>query len=269
MATPSNTLILLDLSAVMAGTTREWQEYSRVGECYLPQVVYEEIQFLCDRAPEPTQETTAREFMRFYPASGWKLTTANGTHPSLTPSNGHSLSKQARLSLATAQCAYGLSLNQPEHLIVFVANSKPLIAQIQALETNNLACITATALLQWCRTGHRPPAVAQMAISTPQTNGQVSRSATNRSQPTPMTGPASAARPLPSKPKGNLLSSLVAGVLALAGLAIAGSIIWAVVQPASFNKFIRQLTPNPTNSPTKPTQKPAQKPPQKPLKKSK
>ncbi|MBW4575297.1 MAG: hypothetical protein KME08_08435 [Aphanothece sp. CMT-3BRIN-NPC111] len=262
-------LVLLDLSAIMAGTTREWQEYSRVGKCFLSQVVYEEIEFLCNRAPEPNLEKTSREFMRFYPNSGWQLSTANEPHPSLTPADSQALSKQARLALATVQCAYGLSQEQTTQLVVLVSNSQPLLQRLQALEAPNLSGITATALLQWARTGQRPIAVTQQLqsmIRAGSSSGNsllsggspVTRGTSPTAAPRPMTGPASAARipASPSSQKGGrgLFSGLINSVLALTGVAIAALIVWAVIQPASFNQFWNKL-----GLPALPGQQPAQK----------
>ena len=203
-------LVVVDLSAIMAGTTREWQEYSRVGKCFLSQVVYEEIEFLCNRAPEPNLEKTSREFIRFYPNSGWQVSTANETHPSLTPADSQALSKQARLALATVQCAYGLSQEQTTQLVVLVSNSQPLLQRLQALEAPNLSGITATAILQWARTGQRPVAVTQQLQSMIKAGNSpgnsllsggsaVTRGASPAATPRPMTGPASAAR-IPASP---------------------------------------------------------------------
>jgi len=154
-------ILLFDVNGIIDKTTREWSEYSRVGTCYLPQVVYDEIQFLCDRASEPELERPAREFIRFHPESNWQLTGARATHPSLAPAQGQAQSKKARLNLAVVQCAYGLAQEMTNKLVVLVSNTQPLLQQIQALAVNNLCGITTTALLQWSRTSARPPAVTQ------------------------------------------------------------------------------------------------------------
>lgn len=214
------TVLLIDISAIMAGRTLEWQEYWRVGQCYLPQVVYEEIQFFCNRAPDPNQEQTAREFMRFFPSSGWTLATAHATHPNLTPPSGQAISKRARLALATAQCVYGLSQEQPDKLVVFVANNQPLLQKIPALGASNLCGITTTALLQWSRTGQRPPAVSQQmqaAIKANESSGRTQQPragtgvppASASSRPT-STGSPPAARSSRSTPTSAPLASNIA-----------------------------------------------------------
>lgn len=274
MATTPPVLIVLDLSTLMGSSTREWQDYSRVGSCYLPQVVYEEIEFLSSRAPEPDLETTAREFLRFFPNSGWQLTNANASHPALTPPPGQALSKQARLSLAVAQCAYGLSGERAGELVVLVSTLQQLLQRLFALQSPNLCGIAPAALLQWARTGQKPPAVTQQmaatlkAAATPVSPATASKPASpipKAASSTLMSGPASAARTPASSARRNsggmgALSGLIASVLALVGLAIAGGFAWRAIQPASFEKFWQQL-----GLPALPGQQPAQKP--KPVKK--
>lgn len=263
MSALPSVLLLLDLSAIMASTTREWQEYSRVGKCHLPQTIYEEIEFLCNRAPEPDLEKTAREFMRFYPESGWQLTSADATHPSITPPSGQALSKNARLALLTAQCGYGLSRQHSDKLVVFVANSQPLLQKIQALGAHNLCGITSTALLQWSRTRQRPPAVTQQmqvmtqtvgALASGPKQGMSDTKPQRASSPPPMTGPASAARTRfsPQRRGFNVVGffrKLIGNLLTLVILATLGLTAWRFAQPASFNKFWYQL-----NLPTLPGQ---------------
>lgn len=274
MTTAPPVLIVLDLSTLMGSSTREWQDYSRVGSCYLPQVVYEEIEFLSGRAPEPDLEKTAREFLRFFPNSGWQLTNANASHPALTPPAGQALSKQARLSLAVAQCAYGLSGEHGGELVVLVSTVQQLIQRLGALQSPNLCGIAPAALLQWARTGQKPPAVTQQmgttlkAAGTPVSAPTASKPASPKppaASSTPMSGPASAVRKPASSSRRNsggmgALSGAIASVLALLGLAIAGGFAWRAIQPASFDKFWQQL-----GLPALPGQPPAQKP--KPVKK--
>lgn len=210
MTVELSVLLLIDLSAAIAGGTRDWQEYWKVGQCYLPQIVYEEIQFLCNRAPEPSQEQTAREFMRFYFGSGWHLATTKATHPTLTPASGQAISKRARLGLATAECAYGLAQENGDKLVVFVANNHQLLQKIQAIGASNLCAITSTALLQWSRTGQRPPAVTQQMQSAikavesqgvPQKQSVAStsaQSAVTRSRPAPTSAQSAVTRSRPA-----------------------------------------------------------------------
>lgn len=267
MPTPPPVLVLLDLSALLGSSLREWQEYSRIGNCYLPQMVYEEIEFLTGRAPEPQVEKVARDFMRFFPDSGWQLTNAHATHPAIAPPGGASLSKQARLVISVAQCAYGFALEQTDNLVVFVSNTQPILQRIPSLGTPNLCGVTRAAFLQWVRTGEQPPAVSaqQQTFSTvgaATANGQAKAPTPAKSTPTAvptMTGPASAARPAsPANKSGRTgsLSRLVGGVISLVVIAALGLVAWRFIQPASFNQFWQQLgLPGQPAKPSNPTRK--------------
>jgi hypothetical protein len=154
-------LIVPDIFTLMASRRRDWETYSRVGQCYVPQVVYEGIQFLLRIAAEQTQELVAQEFLSFWRTSGWKLTNAHAAHPALKPAQNATTSQQARMVVAVAQCVYGLSQEQPKSLIVFVSTSLSLVKRIQSLSIMNLCAITSTGLLQWSRTGHPPTIVTE------------------------------------------------------------------------------------------------------------
>ncbi len=273
MSTPQPVLVLLDLSALLGSSLREWQEYSRIGNCYVPQMVYEEIEYLTGRAPEPQVEKAAREFMRFFPDSGWQLTNAHATHPAIAPPGGASLSKQARLVVAVAQCAYGFALEQPNNLVVFVSNTQPILQRIPSLGTPNFCGITRAAFLQWVRTGERPPAVTaqQQTFSTvgaATANGQAkiqnqaiaeTPSQSSLTAVSTMTGPASAARPASSDKKSRgtgALSRLIGGLITLAVIAAVGLVAWRFIQPASFLRFWQQLgLPSQPAQPSNPTRK--------------
>lgn len=164
-------LLVFDISALLVGKTQEWQEYIHIGNCYLPQVIYDEIKLISGRTIDPIEEKVAREFNRFWRNSGWIITKAKSTHSLLMPAAESHNSKQARLVVAVAQCAFGLSQEQPDNLVVFVTNNQPLLQRIQALNVKNLCAITSTNLLQWCRTGVRSLIITQklhemMKVST-------------------------------------------------------------------------------------------------------
>ena len=155
--------LIFDVSAIVAGKTREWQEFSQMGTCILPQAVWSELEFLCDRASEPGTEKIAREFTRFYPESGWQVSSLKASHASLPSAKGEDLSKQARLTLAVAKCVYGVAETYPNDLVILISNQQPLINQVKSLTVPNLCGITVAALLQWSRTQQRPASVtAQM-----------------------------------------------------------------------------------------------------------
>ncbi|MEG4804956.1 PIN domain-containing protein [Microcoleus sp. ARI1-B5] len=157
-------LVTFDADVLMAGRTQVWQEYAKVGSCYLPEVVYDEIDYLTGKAVEKAQEQVAREFMRFFAESGWIVTDAQETHRALEPSIKNQ-SAQAMLVVATAQCVYGLAQEHPDSLVVFVSNSQPLLKRIGSVGAANLCGITAAMLLNWARKGERPPAATQQLQS--------------------------------------------------------------------------------------------------------
>lgn len=237
-------LIVLDLSAVMASSVRHWQEFSRLGECFIPKAVLEEIQLLCSHAIAPAQERTAREFVRFFSESGWKATTSIAQHAALKPTEGHALSKKTRLSLATAQAAYGLARNRPEGLVVVAANDQGLVQRLRLLNTPNLCGLPLTVLVQWSRSARKPPVVANQLHAMRLMVGAVTP-VVNR---TPTATPA---RPKPSQTaqsKGHYPArrslrpaQIFYNLVTLAIVAIAVLAMWRVVHPTSFNQLWRQI----------------------------
>ncbi|MEG3894463.1 MULTISPECIES: PIN domain-containing protein [unclassified Microcoleus] len=157
-------LVTFDADVLMAGRTQVWQEYAKVGTCYIPEVVYDEIDRLTGQAVEKAQEQVAREFMRFFADSGWIATDAQETHRALEPSIKNQ-SKPAMLVVATAQCVYGLAQEHPEALVIFVSNSQPLLKRLASVGATNLCGITGAMLLNWARKGERPPAATQQLQS--------------------------------------------------------------------------------------------------------
>lgn len=154
-------LLVFDTTSLLAGDTKVWTDYKRVGNCFVPKVVFDAMQSFADRAAEPGQEKTAKEFMRFWPKSGWQQTTATATHRKLTPPEGASLSFSARLSLEMAEAAYGVALEREDAIVVFVCNGQPLLKRITALRQDNLCGITSAMLLQWARAKKEPEVVTQ------------------------------------------------------------------------------------------------------------
>lgn len=247
-------VIVFDTTALLAGKTREWQQFSQLGECLLTEGVLEAINALCDRAPEPALEATAREFVRFYPTSGWQVSLAIAEHPLLKPAEGHSLSQRARLSLEVLKCAYGVARRRRDSLVIVVANDQPMLQKIQGLNAKNLCGILLAALMQWSRTQRRPAAVAHYLQLTrsPET---AATSATSRQ--------TVSSKPYISKPIGRLAtaptpvlsrsirnpparrpahwSRLVANVVNLIIIVMVGAIGWRFISPSSFNQFWQQI----------------------------
>nr|WP_290221944.1 PIN domain-containing protein [Trichocoleus desertorum] len=258
MAAPHPILVILDFNALEVGKTREWQEFSRVGECFIPQVVFDEIRYLHDRAPEASLEQTAREFIRFFPDSGWNMTAISATHASLKPASGESFSKKARLSLAVAQAAYGLSRNHPGSLVVLVTTDQSLLQRVQGVEAPNLCGITAAALRQWCRTERQPLAVTQqlrqMATTPVVGAGKVGAGnvSTSLNKSATATTPKSRSHnvvrmsPNPSQRQPTFsnapgaIAQLFSTLLMLGALVLAGSTAWYLLQPAGFNQFLQK-----------------------------
>ena len=237
-------LIVLDLSAVMASSLRHWQEFSRLGDCFLPKAVLEEIQMLCSHAIEPEQEVTAKEFVRFFSESGWKATTSIAQHTALKPTEGHTLSKKTRLSLATAQAAYGLARNRPEGLVVVAANDQGLIQRLRMLNTPNLCGMPLTVLIQWSRTARKPPVVANQLHAMRLMVGAVTP-AVSKTAHSPL------ARSRPSQPTSNKASrssrrifrpmQIFYNLLTVAIVLIALLAVWRVIYPTSFNQLWQQI----------------------------
>ncbi len=257
-------VIVFDTTALLAGKTREWQQFSQLGECLVTEGVLEVMNALCDRAPEPAIEATAREFARFYPTSGWNVSLAIAEHPSLKPADGHSLSQRARLSLEVLKCAYGVARRRRDSLVIVVANDQPMLQKIQGLNTKNLCGIPLAALLQWTRTQRRPAAVAHYLQLTrsPETAATIGTSR-------PSASPKSASpKSSIAKPTGRLVtaptpvisrsarqtsarqtsarrsphwSRLLANIVNLIVIVTVGAVAWRFISPASFNQLWRQI----------------------------
>ncbi len=259
-------LLLFDTSALLACRTRDWQLFSRIGDCYLPRVVSQEISFLRDRASETDTESAAREFERFYPTSGWRQTSSIASHPKLRPAEGHALSNRARVALAVAQTAYGLARNHPDSLVVLVANDQGLTQKVRSLELSNLCGIPLSALMQWLRTQRRPQAVnhqlqtmrlgvgeftmvgAGHRYRSPAATAVAGTHATvtpTTLKPTRRSPVSQRSRRRLFNPMGLLSQLITLGIVITLGIAV-----WRVVNPISFNQFWQQL-PLPRHQPSR------------------
>jgi hypothetical protein len=241
-------ILVFDISALSAATPSEWREFSRVGSCYVPQVVYEEMKLMFDRSPDPDLERIAKAFNRFYATSGWRITDVNGHHTALKIGSGQALTRRSRVSLAVGRCAYGLAENTPGSLVVLVTKDRPLLQRLYEIPAVNLCGITVDNLLQWSRTGQRPIAVSQKlqqfrAAHGIQPVGTTGTSQTyQRTSPTRLTTSPSAKLKTRNVSTPDWLPDLVSLLLAAAGLAVAGYLIWLVIN----NGNIRQFFENPT-----------------------
>ncbi len=273
MLAPPSVLFVFDLGALLNTTAREWPDFSRLGVCAVPQLVFEEIQYYASgRAPEVEQEKTAREFLRFSPESLWQVTTAQGEHPGLMPLLGQEMSRQARMKLAIAQCAYGLAEEQLEKLIILVSDSPAMRQRCFSLNVRNLCAITSVELRQWSRSHQRPLAVIQrlqmmiraesellQPLASPKSRSAIAHSAaqgTSHHHAPAAHGAArshgssavvSRAHPSPTRSRVRVtevksmqpdsLSQIVSLLLSLLGLAVAVGVGWRMLAPASFQEF--------------------------------
>jgi hypothetical protein len=232
-------MLVFDISALSAATPSEWREFSRAGSCYLPQVVYEEMKLKFDRSPDPDLERIAKAFNRFYTTSGWRVTEATGHHAALKVGSGQALTQRSRVSLAVGRCAYGLAEAMPGSLVVLVTKDRVLLQRLYEIPAVNLCGITVENLLQWSRTGQRPIAVSQKLQQFRATHGIPPTGATsNKPKPrsTPTRSPVASVAVKPEKSKKrdvaltpDWLPDLVSLLLAAAGLAAAGYLIWMVL----------------------------------------
>ena len=256
MDAPPSLILVFDASAVTAGKTREWQWFSGLGDCWLPQTVLDELEFLCSRAGDPAIESTAREFSRFFPDSDWQVTDITETHPSLKPASGQALSKRARIALSVAQTAYGVAKGYPGTLVVLVANEQSLLRRVQGLGIPTLTGVSVSALLQWHRTG-QPPAAIDTKLQALKSGAPLPRTAGSQTRPQGSSASASASRQRPSSASrksiataqpyssnatgSSLKSQLMATVLTVLFLTVGGALLWKLVQPESFDRTWQQL----------------------------
>ncbi len=243
--------LLFDLSALLVGKPREWQEFTRLGSCYVPQLVYQEIQALSQIGIERNHEQTAKGFCRFFAESNWQLTGVGALHPSLQPSDGQNMSKRARLAQAVSECAYGFARSSPGRLVVLVSNDQSMLKRIQSLGAANLCGVPMSATLIWSRSDRKPLSVAQHLQAMRSTTVTVSGMTTpRRSQASslskqtalrPVDKPQSRVRPVqPIYNQPDLFRQIMSGLSALVAVTIALSIVWYIVQPKSFNQFLQQ-----------------------------
>ena len=240
-------ILVFDISALSVASPSEWREFSRVGSCYVPQVVYEEMKLMFDRSPDPDLERIAKSFNRFYASSGWQITDVNAHHPSLKVGSGQALTRRARVSLAVGRCAYGLSQAFPNSLIILVSKDRSLLQRLYEVPVVNLCGITGESLLQWSRTGQRPIAVSQKfqqfrtAYNLPPSTAVAAQprasGRTATSYPVSETQSKSAKlRSVASLP--DWMPDLMSLILAAVGLAIAGFLVWFVLNNTDLKKSL-------------------------------
>lgn len=246
-------LLLFDSTALLGGCSRDWAEFGQLGECYLPEGVLDAMEFLSSNATERSDESTAKEFLRFYPTQGWKKTTVIGDHATLKVAPGHALSQRARLAIEVLRSAYGLALRYPNSLVILVSQETSVLQKVPPLEKVNLCGLPLTALLQWVRSQRRPQVVShhlqlmRSASNTPVNSGSAPKRPGG-------TGPATTRSTAPpamdwSAPKARRglwgwrlqLRVWLTNLVSLAVVLVAIAIAWRWISPTSFNQFWNQL----------------------------
>ncbi len=244
-------ILVFEPTAILAGRTRDWTQFQQLGDCVIPQIVKEELEFLTKRAIEPQEEEISREFFRFLPDSGWQVNSTQNNHPSFTKKAGEELSKSARLQLAIAQSVYGIATENPNDLVILISNKANLRTEIDNLEENNLTTLTLANFIQWLRTQQKPINISQklaqlntsnpekkVKTSTVKSNSQTQNKATKKSNTNNKSLYDSSYQPKAKvKKKNNPLASIIPSILALAGFIVVGGLIWSVVEPNSFQQF--------------------------------
>lgn len=269
-------VLVLDITALVSSSQREWREFSRVGRAHIPQAIYEEMKMLFDRSPDPDLEELSKSFNHFYPTSGWQITEAHAHHSTLTVA-GYGLTHRTRIALAAARCAYALALDAPSHMVVLVTRNQLMWQRIGEIALVNLCAVDAGELLQWSRTGQRPIVVTKqlqqlrLAIAevspagmvgssqvrtspsrltaTSDTRSSSARSASTRSSQSRPASRPTPYRPVQSAPRSQMraardlpgwIPQFVSLGLALGCVAIAGWVLWGVIHKDGWLEFLRQ-----------------------------
>lgn len=240
-------ILVFEPRAILAGRTRDWSQFTQVGNCLIPQTVMEELEFLTNRAVEPQEEQIAREFLRFLPDSTWEVDNSQQSHPSFTKKDGENLSKSARLQIAILESVYGIAVENPDKLVVFVANQSNLRENIDNLEQNNLTSLPLTQFIQWLRTKQNPVNITlklQKFDSLKNTSipAKTSKKTVNQSSQSILNSKSlyeSSYQPQAKvkKSKTNPLAPIISSILALGSFIVIGGLAWYFIQPSSFREF--------------------------------
>ncbi|MBD1852917.1 PIN domain-containing protein [Leptolyngbya sp. FACHB-711] len=248
MATTPPVILVFDVGALSGSTPTEWREFSRVGSCCVPQVIYEEMKLLFERSPDPDLERIAKSFNRFYATSGWRITDISAPHAAFKVASGQALTRRARLSLAVGRCGYGLAQTYPGSLIVVATKDRLLLQKLYDIPCVNLCGVPVESLLQWSRTGQRPIQVSQrlqqfrvvhdLPPNTTLLNEGYQRTSPKRHSATSLTP----MRKVSSVP--DWFPDLVSLLMAAGGLAVAGYFVWQIVHsPQVQQLFFRPVSP--------------------------
>ncbi|BAU10289.1 hypothetical protein LEP3755_07730 [Leptolyngbya sp. NIES-3755] len=159
--------LLIDLNTFFACKPYEWLEFSKVGRCYVPQIVYEELDAWATSRSQSHESRIAREFRRFMLESDWQLTRGASPTPTgtLISTESRPITRRARLALDVKNSAEDLARSSIGRLVVVVSNDRALIQQVLALNLDNLTGIPVSTLLTWSRSKRQPPIVLQQVRS--------------------------------------------------------------------------------------------------------
>ena len=263
MSLDTSIILVFELRAILAGRTRDWTQFSQIGTCLIPQLVLEELEFLTKRAVEPEEERIAREFLRFFPDSGWQVHHSRQTHPALSNKDGAHQSKSARLQLALAESIYSIATDNLDQLVVLVSNQGNLRNELEKIAQNNLATLPLAQLIQWLRTQQKPVNISQKLEDfnsnhgNSHNNSSLAKKTSSSTKKTQKTSPSSASKsPYQStykpqakvQPKTNSLASIFSTVVALSSIIVVGGVSWYLLQPKSFQQFWQK-----TNLPSLPS----------------
>lgn len=211
--------LLIDLNTFFACKPYEWLEFSQVGRCYVPQVVYEELDAWATSRSESIESKIAREFRRFMIESDWELTRCASRTPkgTLISTESRPMTRRARLALDVRNSAEDLARSSIGRLVVVVSNDRALIQQVQALNVENLTGIPVSTLLTWSRSKRQPPIVLQHLRSMQTHSLQLTTAGSSRPSISRLESPKSSPHPVYQKP---WVDRLLPVFIILGGLAI-------------------------------------------------
>lgn len=233
--------LIVDSTALLVTQLRQWQEWAAFGRCVLPQVVWQEMDFLTRRAISPESEAVARAFLRFHESE--RRFEVSAAQVLLETGADGSQSKRARQSQAIAECAYALAKQDAQDLVVVVSHDRLLVERLNRLGIPNLGAISVPQLTQWIRQDQVPP-VVQTLLNQPKLSAASIPPKAIPSAGAAVEIPAFVAQKSlspPPLPRPSLWRQIKIGVRTLIGLslilvslgilAVAGLVAWRVYDP--------------------------------------
>jgi len=214
----NDTILLFDRSAILGSDSHFWRGVSAIGTCIIPQVALEEINSIVSGFGTDGSNSQAAEFQRFMAASNWQISDVSATDPRLSQKLGSSASRNSRLDLAIAECAYGLAL-QSTASVILVANTDSLLQAVNNLDRDNLLAVTLPTI-KTCLQNRQIPKISLLKTSSFKTT---SRAVTVRN--------ANYARL-------NKFVSVIIGWILIMGI---GLVIWRSLQPKEFKQEFNKL----------------------------